>query len=165
MARSAYEYKLLFEPGGALDVAAALDGDMLRGSLGDVPVRRIDGNTVAIRAPDGRWVRACVKRVGDTTWVMVDGDVFVVRDAETAQAAGGDANAPFATSPMTGVVAKISVEAGQAADEGQELFIVEAMKMEYVVRAPRAVEIAEVRAATGASVDLGQVIVTFQESE
>lgn len=164
MGRAAYERDLVFEPGVERTVSADLVDGALRGSLGDVPVRRIDGNTVAFRRTDGRWVRACVARVGDATWVVVEGDVFVVRDADAAAAAGGDANAPFATSPMTGVVAKVSVQAGQDAAEGEELFIVEAMKMEYVVRAPRAVAIDEVRAVVGASVDLGEVLVTFRDA-
>lgn len=161
MSRAAFEKDLVFEPGTERAVSANLVDGALRGSLGDVPVRRIDGNTVAFKAKDGRWVRATVKRIGDATWVVVEGDVFIVRDADAAAAAGGDASAPFAMSPMTGVVAKVSVEVGQEAAEGQELFIVEAMKMEYVVRAPRAVVVDEVRAVVGASVELGEVLVTF----
>ena len=84
---------------------------------------------------------------------------------EPADEHGGAAHAaaeePFATSPMTGTVAKVSVAPGAAAAKGAELFVVEAMKMEYVVRAPRDVTVAEVRRAAGERVALGDVVVTF----
>jgi len=65
---------------------------------------------------------------------------------------------------MTGTLAKVTVAPGEAVSAGAELFIVEAMKMEYVVRAPRDVIVAEVRGAVGAQVEQGGVVVTYAES-
>ena len=56
-----------------------------------------------------------------------------------------------------------AVAAGQAVAAGATLFVVEAMKMEFAVKAPRAVTVAEVRRRAGEKVALGEVVVTFRE--
>jgi propionyl-CoA carboxylase alpha chain len=63
---------------------------------------------------------------------------------------------------MTGLVTKVHVAAGAAVGKGAPLFAVEAMKMEYVVRADREVVVAEVKAAAGDRVAVGAVVVTFR---
>jgi len=115
---------------------------------------------------DGRTVRARVFRDGDTTWVCIGGRTVALARVELgarAAAHGGDDD--FAVSPMTGTLAKVSVAPGDEVAQGGELFIVEAMKMEYVVKAPRDVTVVEVRAEAGVQVDQGAVIVTFVEEE
>lgn len=129
----------------------------------DVGARRIDGTEIRLDL-EGRTVRAHVVRDGDTAWVAIDGRTYAVAIEEPgarAAAAGGDDD--FATSPMTGTLIKLSVEAGAEVAEGGELFVVEAMKMEYVVKAPRDVVVAEVRGEAGTQVDQGAVLVTFEE--
>jgi acetyl-CoA/propionyl-CoA carboxylase biotin carboxyl carrier protein len=78
-------------------------------------------------------------------------------------AAATPAGDPFATSPMTGVVAKVHAAPGAAVGRGAALFAVEAMKMEYVVRADRDVVVDEVRARPGDRVEVGAVVVTFRD--
>jgi biotin carboxyl carrier protein len=65
---------------------------------------------------------------------------------------------------MTGVVRKVLVASGDAVAAGATLFVVEAMKMEFAVTAPRDVVVDEVRAAEGARVEIQQVVVTFREA-
>ena len=108
-------------------------------------------------------VRAHVVRDGDTAWVSIKGRTYSVTLEEPgARAAAGGSDEDFATSPMTGTLAKLSVEPGAEVAEGGELFVVEAMKMEYVVKAPRDVVVAEVRGSVGGQVDQGAVVVTFE---
>jgi propionyl-CoA carboxylase alpha chain len=57
------------------------------------------------------------------------------------------------------------VEAGDTVEPGQALAIVEAMKMENVLRAEKTAEIAVVEAEAGASLAADQVILTFVEGE
>ena len=111
-----------------------------------------------------RTVRAYVVRDGGTAWVAIEGRTYAVAVEEPgARAAAAGADDDFATSPMTGTLAKLSVEAGAQVAEGGELFVVEAMKMEYVVKAPRDLVVAEVRGEVGTQVDQGTVVVTFED--
>ena len=61
--------------------------------------------------------------------------------------------------PMPGGVTQVLVRPGEGVTVGQPLVIVEAMKMEHVIRAPRAGRIAEVRVREGDQVEGGAVVV------
>ncbi len=65
-------------------------------------------------------------------------------------------------SPMAGRVAKVLVAPGDEVVARQGLVIVEAMKMENELRAPRAGTVREVHAREGGSVDVGAVLVVIE---
>jgi biotin carboxyl carrier protein len=58
-------------------------------------------------------------------------------------------------------VARLLVKAGDEVAAGKGLAVLEAMKMENEIRAPRAGKVAEVRCAEGAAVESGQVLVVL----
>ena len=64
-------------------------------------------------------------------------------------------------SPMPGLIVSIAVDRGEPVKAGQELLILEAMKMENVLRAERDGVVEEVRVAPGASVAADQVLIAF----
>lgn len=65
-------------------------------------------------------------------------------------------------SPMPGLLLSVSVEAGQEVKAGEELAVIEAMKMENVLRAAQDGTIKEVNAAAGDSLAVDQVILSFE---
>lgn len=65
-------------------------------------------------------------------------------------------------SPMPGLLLSVAVEPGQEVKAGEELAVVEAMKMENVLRASQDGIIGEVKAGAGDSLAVDQVIMTFQ---
>jgi propionyl-CoA carboxylase alpha chain len=70
--------------------------------------------------------------------------------------------AKLVTSPMPGLVVAIEIEAGQEVKAGQSLMIVEAMKMENVIRAEKDGVIKSVNVATGASVAADELMIEFE---
>ena len=64
--------------------------------------------------------------------------------------------------PMPGLVVRIDVAEGDAVEEGQALAVVEAMKMENVLRAERKGTVAKVNAAQGDSLAVDDVIMEFE---
>ncbi len=64
--------------------------------------------------------------------------------------------------PMPGRVVKVLVEPGDTAAAGQALIVVEAMKMENELRAPRAGRVAEVRVREGMSIEARMVLITLE---
>ncbi len=68
----------------------------------------------------------------------------------------------FLLSPMPGLLVKVSVEAGQEVKAGEELAVVEAMKMENVLRAEQDGVVASVKAEAGDSLKVDQVIIEFE---
>ena len=69
----------------------------------------------------------------------------------------------FLLSPMPGLLVSLAVEVGQEVKAGEELAVVEAMKMENVLRAERDAVIAEIKARPGDSLVVDQVILEFED--
>lgn len=63
--------------------------------------------------------------------------------------------------PMPGTIVEIKVKPGDTVAYGDEIGVLEAMKMKSLLRAPRAGTIAEVRVVPGQSVAYGDVLVVF----
>ena len=62
-------------------------------------------------------------------------------------------------SPMPGNILKVNVAAGQAVKEGDVLLILEAMKMENEIMAPKSGTVAQVLVEKGATVETGAPLV------
>ena len=67
----------------------------------------------------------------------------------------------FLLSPMPGLVVSIAVNEGDEVQAGQALAVVDAMKMENVLRAERQGVVAEIKVAQGDSLSVDQVIMEF----
>ncbi len=64
--------------------------------------------------------------------------------------------------PMPGLILDISVSVGQEVAENDNLLILEAMKMENNLSAPRAGIIKAIHVEKGATVDKGQLLIEFE---
>jgi propionyl-CoA carboxylase alpha chain len=64
--------------------------------------------------------------------------------------------------PMPGLVVRIDVAEGDEVQEGQALAVVEAMKMENILRAERKGTVSKVNAAAGDSLAVDDVIMEFE---
>ena len=67
------------------------------------------------------------------------------------------------TAPMPGLVLKVLVSVGEEVEKGTPLLILEAMKMENMIRAQADVTINEIQIKNGATVDKGQLMITFKK--
>lgn len=76
----------------------------------------------------------------------------------------GPGNKDSVSAPMPGKIIKVLAEVGARVDTGQVLVIMEAMKMEYTLKAERPVTISEVLVKVGSQVRLGETLVKFQEA-
>jgi propionyl-CoA carboxylase alpha chain len=69
------------------------------------------------------------------------------------------------TSPMPGTVQSVHVSIGQEVSAGDRLVVVEAMKMEHVIRASGDAVVARVLVEAGQAVAAGKVLVEFKDRE
>ena len=88
--------------------------------------------------------------------------------APAAAAAPAPAAAPVitgagepVTAPMPGAILKMNVTQGQAVKEGEVLCVLEAMKMENEIMAPKAGTVTQVVVSKGSKVDTGAPLVVI----
>ena len=144
---------LAFENGPKLKVASSWSpgGRVFRGE--------IDGEVLSVQVrdlPDG----VLLLHGG----AVAEVHVYTRREAELARlmpekrAAEGGANL---LCPMPGLVREILVAEGQAVKAGEALAVVEAMKMENVLRAPRDTTVGKIHATAGESLAVDAVILDY----
>ena len=68
----------------------------------------------------------------------------------------------FLLAPMPGLLTRLEVKAGDPVEAGQPVAVVEAMKMENILRAVKAGAVKSVSAGVGDSLSVDQVIVEFE---
>lgn len=82
--------------------------------------------------------------------------------APAPAAAPVPAGAETVNSPMPGTIVSVNVSAGQNVKKGDVLVVLEAMKMENEIMAPRDAVVAGVQVNKGDSVDSGTPLVSLQ---
>lgn len=63
--------------------------------------------------------------------------------------------------PMPGLVLKVFVKEGAEVKKGENLFVLEAMKMENIIKSPADVTVKTVKIKPGDKVEKGQVLIVF----
>ena len=122
---------------------------------------------------EGGWVLSCGDTVrhlaiavdGDDVWIHLDGETHQLRFehalqrlAQMNEAAGADA----IKAAMPGSLISLSVEVGSHVKKGQILLMMESMKMETTLTAPRDGVVADIRVAPGQTFDKGALLLSLE---
>ncbi len=142
---------------------AGLAGNATLGyRLADGRAIRLEGDLLWVG--DARWP-VIVARDGDTLWAHIDGAAHRLewRDAvghlaEAAGASGGDAM----RAPMPGSVIAVNVAVGDVVAAGDVVLVIESMKLETAIRAPRAGVVATLAYGVGAVFDRDALLATLE---
>lgn len=117
-----------------------------------------NGATVTVNGKD-----YAVKIEGDKA--TVNGktyDVSIVEGMKEVASAGSSNGAGTEVkSPLPGAILKVIAREGDMVEEGDVLFLMEAMKMETEIKAPCAGKVGSIRVDVGATVTAGQLLVTL----
>ncbi len=109
---------------------------------------------------DGKHVTAYVSSDGTKRWVTVNGQTFVLtKSSGTKRGGGKHDHSGNLSAPMPGQVRAVNVKAGDAVTKGQTLIVLEAMKMEIRVQAPRDGIISSVSVEVGQTVEREQKLI------
>lgn len=65
-------------------------------------------------------------------------------------------------SPMPGAIVTVSVESGQTVADGQELLVIEAMKMQNIIKSQVEGKIKKVNVKSGDSVSVDQLLIEYE---
>ena len=139
-----------------LDTTAAGTTLTLDGERHELALRELAPGRLIISNADGQQA-ARVVRERERTWVWLAGRVYEFQTPTAGQEGGGAAEATDdVRAPMPGTLVKLLVAAGDAVEERQIVAVVEAMKMEHALRAPRAGVVARTAGTPGASRGCGR---------
>ncbi len=68
----------------------------------------------------------------------------------------------FLLSPMPGLLREVAVQVGQEVKAGEKLAVIEAMKMENILKAEQDCKVKKISAAVGESLSVDQIIIEFE---
>ena len=117
---------------------------------------RARGRLEAIRV-DRDVFRVRAERDGNRVFVWCGGVVHEFRRAAGRAASAGEASGGL-LAPMPGRVRRVLLGAGERVGRGAVILILEAMKMEHAIRAPRDGTVARIHFAEGDLVEAGAVL-------
>ena len=145
------------------------DDVVVRAHVGGGAVRLdLTGGTVTASAEgeqlrlDGIVRPARVVRDGDRLTVLLSGANHLVRYVDPLAAPGGEAaGADRVLAPIPARVTQVLVAPGDPVAKGAKLLVLEAMKTEITLTAPKEGVVDQVRAAVGDMVPEGAELVTF----
>jgi acetyl/propionyl-CoA carboxylase alpha subunit len=139
----------------------------------------VDGQLLDIDLTDGAdgttWLTLQGQRIpviiasrGDEVFVHLDGEAYALRyrhplDRLAAQAGG--AAEDRMTAPMPGSIVSVAVNAGDAVTKGQALLVMESMKMETTLTAPRDGVVAEIAYAPGQTFERDALLLSLEPLE
>jgi biotin carboxyl carrier protein len=130
----------------------------------DVDSRKLEGDFYTFLV-GGRSYEVSVEADGDRYFVRHGAAENVVTLTDPGRAAreakGGAAGAAEVVSVMPGKVVRVLVHEGEAVEEGQGLVVVEAMKMENEITAPKAGKVSAIKIQPGLAVEAGATLITI----
>ena len=142
---------------------------VVNGETFDIDFQRMPRSGVTSLLINQHSLEAIVEEQDGGSQVLIRGEQYpvVVADERTHRLskARGSFAAPdgeiLLKTPMARTIIAVSVDEGDVVQEGDQIIILESMKMENELRAPRAGVVTHIRVEAGAGVEKGQVLVVI----
>jgi propionyl-CoA carboxylase alpha chain len=158
-------HKVRIKPYTGGTIAVADDGDLV-----DIVGRWVPGQRLLTVVIDGRLRTVQVRRVGRNWELQTRGASHKVQvlPPHIADLSKHMIDKPppdlsrLLLAPMPGLLTKLDVAIGDKVEPGQPVAVMEAMKMENILRAPKAATVKATPAKAGDSLAVDQVIVEFE---
>jgi biotin carboxyl carrier protein len=128
-------------------------------------VQEIKPGQLKIKVGD-RLIKSIITEGNKGKYVFVDGQVFKVKPIELTgikkrkKKEEGDLS-----SPISGKVVNVKVKKGDSVKKGAVMMIIEAMKMEYLIRAPYNGIVKGVNFKQNDQVEIGQITIEIDKEE
>jgi biotin carboxyl carrier protein len=149
-----------------LGLSRSQDGYRLHFDDATIPVNlHVEDDGTAVLTVEGRSERVVVATRGDDVFIHLDGAAYQLRyehplDRLALQAHGGAEDSVKA--PMPGSVVAAHVQEGDAVVRGQSLLVIESMKMETTIAAPRDGVVLAIQFVAGQTFDRDVVLITLE---
>ena len=112
---------------------------------------------------NGERMTAFVSVDGKKRWVTMNGETIVLTKASGAKRkSSGHEHASELAAPMPGLVRSVNVAEAEAVKKGQTLLVLEAMKMEIRIQAPKDGSVKKLLVKQGQTVEREQVLIEIE---
>ena len=112
----------------------------------------------------GQTLRGFVERVGSQVWVALNGKVIALESdsKKSRKKSGPTGKAPEILAPMPGKITSLKLKVGDAVNVGDVVMVMEAMKMEYSLKAQVKGKIKTISCKEQDQVTLGQLLAEIE---
>ena len=130
-----------------------------------VEVEEVTPGHLKIKVGD-RLIKAVVTEGEKEKYVFIDGEIFKVKPIPlTGRKVSAKKDDGELTSPISGRVTKVSVKEGSKVKKGDILVVIEAMKMEYLIRAPYDGVVKKIYVKEKEQIEIGQQTVEVAKED
>ena len=129
--------------------------------------KRPGGWVIATRVVNGvsERVRFFYRRNKKQFWAKLDGHDFFGEKVPVDRASAKGSSASDFTAQFPGKVRKIMVAENQAVEEGTPLLMIEAMKMEFAIKATEKGVVTKIKVTEGQQLTPGQILIDFEAAK
>ena len=139
-------------------IRVKVDGQVFEVEVGDLSARPI------LAKIGSQTFEVTPEEAGAAVSALVSTEVSAPVETPTnGNAASGGDSVRTVIAPIPGVIIAVSAQPGDKIAHGQELCVLEAMKMKNSIRATRTGTVEKIHVAVGAQVRQGQPLVTFTD--
>jgi len=112
-----------------------------------------------------RLIKSVISQGGDNKFVFIDGNIFKVKRIELTGRKTTEKRAGDLHSPISGTVVSVKVKEGSSVKKDEVLMVIEAMKMEYLIRAPYDGTVEKIHFKEKEQIEIGQLTAEIKRLE
>ncbi|MEM4258480.1 MAG: acetyl-CoA carboxylase biotin carboxyl carrier protein subunit [Candidatus Thermoplasmatota archaeon] len=112
-----------------------------------------------------RHIKCVISQGEDEKYVFLDGNVYKVRRVELTGRKKTEKKEGDLNSPISGIVVQVKVPEGAIVKKDEVILVIEAMKMEYLIRAPYAGRIKKLFFKEKDKIEIGQKTADIEKLE
>ena len=110
-------------------------------------------------------VKCVISEGEDSRFVFLDGDVFQVKRIELTGRRKTEKKEGDLNSPISGTVVSVKVKKGDTVKKNDVIMVIEAMKMEYLIRSPYNGNVKKVCFKEKEQVEIGKITAEIEKEE
>jgi len=112
-----------------------------------------------------RVIKSVISQGDDSKFVFIDGSIFKVKRIELTGRKKTEKKEGDLNSPISGTVVNVKAKNGHKVKKDDVILIIEAMKMEYLIRAPYSGKIKTVYFKEKDQIEIGQLTAEIEKEE
>jgi biotin carboxyl carrier protein len=110
-----------------------------------------------------RFIKCIIAEGKDGKFIFIDGDVFKVKTVPLTGRKSAIRREGGLASPISGKVVRVNVKEGDSVKKGEVLMVIEAMKMEYLIKAPYDGRVKRVNFKENDQIEIGENTIEIEE--